>query len=269
MTFQVHAIEKDSISTDEIIFRTLLNSTCTKSVHIFYNRLYFSIYFSAISCRSQIVNHLGKTFTTIAAAEDAYKVNYEVNNDFGYLENISTQPECIDNILLQPMSRLSAEHLIALVYQVLQQKSEQERKCVLKPLLVESDFLDLFDNTNLSLKLREQLIAKLMKDITDIDQVTMLDSTFKTVCLENGIEHPPEKFLTLSVRSMNTLQENGKPNVLLDFATCLGTNKPDSNEPLLPINKMPFGLIQHQLQFFSATNVNQVLNVYFKCILYL
>jgi hypothetical protein len=266
MTFQVHAIEKDSISTDEIIFRTLLNSTCTKSVHIFYNRLYFSIYFSAISCRSQIVNHLGKTFTTIAAAEDAYKVNYEVNNDFGYLENISTQPECIDNILLQPMSRLSAEHLIALVYQVLQQKSEQERKCVLKPLLVESDFLDLFDNTNLSLKLREQLIAKL---ITDIDQVTMLDSTFKTVCLENGIEHPPEKFLTLSVRSMNTLQENGKPNVLLDFATCLGTNKPDSNEPLLPINKMPFGLIQHQLQFFSATNVNQVLNVYFKCILYL
>ena len=81
MTFQVHAIEKDSISTDEIIFRTLLNSTCTKSVHIFYNRLYFSIYFSAISWRSQIVNHLGKTFTTIAAAEDAYKVNYEVNND--------------------------------------------------------------------------------------------------------------------------------------------------------------------------------------------
>jgi hypothetical protein len=51
-------------------------------------------YFSAISCRSQIVNHLCKTFTTIAAAEDAYKVNYEVNNDFGYLENISTQCHC-------------------------------------------------------------------------------------------------------------------------------------------------------------------------------
>ena len=167
------------------------------------------------------------------------------------------------------MSRLSTEHLIALLYQVLQQKSEKERKCVLKSLLVESDFLDFFDNTNLSLKLREQLIAKLMKDITDIDQVTMLDSTFKTVCLENGIGHPPEKFLTLSVQSMKTLQENGKPNVLLDFAKCLGTNKPDSNEPLLPINKMPFGLIQHQLQFFSATNVNQVLNVYFKCTLYL
>lgn len=163
------------------------------------------------------------------------------------------------------MSRLSVEDLITLLYKVLQQKSEKERKCVLKSLLVESDLLDFFDNTNLSLKLREQLIAKLMKDTTDIDQVTMLDSTFKSVCLENGIKDPPEKFLTLSVQSMKTLQENGKPNVLLDFAKCLGTNKPDSNEPLLPINKMPFGLIQHQLQFFSATNVNQVLNVYVKC----
>jgi hypothetical protein len=57
-----------------------------------------------------------------------------------------------------------------------------------------------------------------MKDIADIDQVTILDSTFKTVCLENGIGQPPEKVLTLSVRSMTTLQENGKPNVLLDFA---------------------------------------------------
>ena len=161
--------------------KSFLELYLTPHGHIFYNRLYFSIYFSAISCRSQIVNHLCKTFTTIAAAEDAYKVNYEVNNDFGYLENISTQPECIDKILLQPMSRLSAEHLIAPVYQVLQQKSEQERKCVLKSLLVESDFLDLFDNTTLSLKLREQLIAKLMKDITDIDQVTMIDSTFKTM----------------------------------------------------------------------------------------
>ena len=166
------------------------------------------------------------------------------------------------------MSRLSAEHLIALLYQVLQQKSERERTCVLKSLLVESDFLDLFDNTNMSLKLREQLNAKLMKDITDIDQVTMLDSILKTVCLENGIGHPPEKILTLSVQSIKTLQENGKPNVLLDFAKCLDTNKPDSNEPPLPINKMLFVLIQHQLQFFT-TNVNQVLNVYVKCTLYI
>ena len=69
------------------------------SIHIFYNRLYFSIYFSAISCRSQIVNHLRKTFTTIGDAEDASKLNYEVisevSNDFGFLENISTQPEYI------------------------------------------------------------------------------------------------------------------------------------------------------------------------------
>ena len=86
MTFQVHALEKDSISTDAIIFRTLINSSCTKIVHIFYNRLYFSIYFSATSCRSQIVNYLRTTFSTIADAEDAYKLNYEVisevNNDF-------------------------------------------------------------------------------------------------------------------------------------------------------------------------------------------
>ena len=99
-----------------------------------------------------MVNHLRRTFTTIADAEAANKANYEVisevNNDFGFLENISTQPECIDNMLQQTMDRLSVEYLIALVHQVLQQKSEQERKCALKSLLVESDFLDLFDNTN-------------------------------------------------------------------------------------------------------------------------
>ncbi|KAI8503729.1 hypothetical protein Bbelb_187000 [Branchiostoma belcheri] len=52
--------------------------------------------------------------------------------------------------------------------------------------------------------------------------------------------------------------DNNKPNLLYKFAQILSTNRPGTNIPLLQLDRMPFGLIQYQLEFYSSTNVHQI-----------
>ena len=33
---------------------------------------------------------------------------------------------------------------------------------------------------------------------------------------------------------------------------------PDSDESLMPLRRMPFGLVQYQIEFFTASSANQV-----------
>lgn len=67
-----------------------------------------------------------------------------------------------------------------------------------------------------------------------------------------------DKFVSLSIQAMKTLKKKGKPNIIKDFVKCLGLTRPDSQEPLMPVDRMPFGLIQHQIQFFCASDIQQV-----------
>jgi hypothetical protein len=60
---------------------------------------------------------------------------------------------------------------------------------------------------------------------------------------------------------MVELQRANKPNILYKLAYCIATKKPGTTEPLFPLDRMPFGLVQHQIEFFSSTNVSQVLVV--------
>ncbi|KAI8517539.1 hypothetical protein Bbelb_035560 [Branchiostoma belcheri] len=40
--------------------------------------------------------------------------------------------------------------------------------------------------------------------------------------------------------------------------TCVGQNRQGTDEPLMPLNRMPFGLVQYQIEFFTCTNVQQI-----------
>ncbi|CAG2209513.1 unnamed protein product [Mytilus edulis] len=95
------------------------------------------------------------------------------------------------------------------------------------------------------------------------DTVAETSSSVPSTILEKGGGKNgsiPEKFTSLSIKSMDILQKKKeKPNVLLDFAKCLGTRRPESDSPLLPVDRMPFGLIQYQLQFFSNSNTKKAI----------
>ena len=62
----------------------------------------------------------------------------------------------------------------------------------------------------------------------------------------------PEDFLLLSLKSMQHLESFGKVNVLHELAKGLGTSRPHSSEPLFPISRMPFGMLQFMVTFFNC-----------------
>jgi len=84
------------------------------------------------------------------------------------------------------------------------------------------------------------------------------NASFLKLALKGGINTNPANFATLSVKAMKVLQENGKNNLLYKFGYCIANTRPGSEEPLLPINRMPFGLVEYQIEFFSSTNIAQV-----------
>ena len=84
------------------------------------------------------------------------------------------------------------------------------------------------------------------------------NATFLKLALMGGINTNPGDFATVSVKAMKVLQENGKNNLLYKFGYCIATTRPGSEEPLFPMNRMPFGLVEYQIEFFSSTNIAQV-----------
>ena len=57
------------------------------------------------------------------------------------------------------------------------------------------------------------------------------------------------------MHAMKRLQDNGKNNLIYKFALCIVSNRPGSNDSLFLINRMPFGMVEYQIEFFSATNI--------------
>jgi hypothetical protein len=61
------------------------------------------------------------------------------------------------------------------------------------------------------------------------------------------------------LEAMDTLHAANKPHDLVHkFTSCIAEKRPDSNVSLMPLDRMPFGLIQYQIEFFTAGYINQV-----------
>ena len=54
---------------------------------------------------------------------------------------------------------------------------------------------------------------------------------------------------------MELLKRN---NLLYKFALALCKTKPGTDDPIFPMDKMPFDLVEYQIEFFSCTPIRQV-----------
>ena len=63
-------------------------------------------------------------------------------------------------------------------------------------------------------------------------------------------------FLPLLSNALKVLLVNGKNNVLYDAARCFGEMRPEEDCPRMPLSRMPFGLISHNLRFFASDNAS-------------
>ena len=104
-------------------------------------------------------------------------------------------------------------------------------------------------------------VEDLKNAISVLDDASLSDVanvSFLKLAVKNGIDTNPADFASQSIRAMKQLQEHGKNNLLYKFAFCIANSRPGSDVPLFPLTRMPFGLVEYQIGFFSVTNIAQV-----------
>ena len=104
-------------------------------------------------------------------------------------------------------------------------------------------------------------VFKIASLLDNADLELLLNKLFLHLALAHDITSNPAKFCSISIQSMKLLKQNNKSNLLYKFALALCQTNPITGEPVFPMNRMPFGLIEYQIEFFSCTNVNQVSNI--------
>ena len=133
-------------------------------------------------------------------------------------------------------------------------------------------FCRVIDRTNLLLTMITQisfqeylkdLIVALHPYLHEQDQRMLLHKWFLQQATEVGIDSNPADFATLSLEAMRMLQRNGKHNLVYKWCSCLYN---DEGKPSLDLNRMPFGMLQYIIEFFSCTHVAQVCVIIIVCI---
>lgn len=123
------------------------------------------------------------------------------------------------------------------------------------PLLAEKHFADLLPepmDTNSS-QSSEPAIAQLPQS-----NLVELSHMFEEYVCRNTDCSIPGDFLLLTVEALKHLRANGRSNVIYTLAKGLGTMRPDASDSLFPAKRMPMGLIEYNVNFFTSYSINQV-----------
>ena len=103
------------------------------------------------------------------------------------------------------------------------------------------------------------VLLAFLKNVDDMDIVmSIMDDLSVWFAGIKGIVSYPKNFVQMSLAAMKRLEANGKSNLVYKFCQGLAFDRPDKSGPLIPINRMPFGLIEYCIEFFTCTNVMQV-----------
>ena len=66
----------------------------------------------------------------------------------------------------------------------------------------------------------------------------------------------PFDFLGLVAKAITVLHANGKGNLIYHAACCFGECQQEDNRPGIPLNRMPFGLVAHNLKFYASDDMH-------------
>ena len=216
-----------------------------ENIYIYsYVSLGFSYFLTGSSVRQRVVVFLKGKFKTIDEAEEEYGLSVE-----SYLgqdaENVHPQPDNMPPHLMASVDHLGQSQLEALISKAFLKITDQ------KGLVVE------LTTKSPLLKHLGSLLEDLYKQLPDIKKDLLLDRLFLQRATDLGIDSNPGDYATLSMKAMLKLQEKGKPNLVYKWSRCL-YNEELEGKPSLDFDRMPFGLIQYSIEFFSCTHVSQV-----------
>ena len=103
-----------------------------------------------------------------------------------------------------------------------------------------------------------QLIKILLLEQPDLDVLAITDQLYALVAENMGLTSTVLGFVRLSLEAMRRLELNDKVNLVIKFCQGFANERPDKSGPLIPLHRMPFGLLQYCIEFFTCTNVMQV-----------
>ena len=184
---------------------------------------------------------LKRKYKTVSEAEDALGITVEcyMEDSPGHPVPAESQPLSVSPALLGKMKRLTGNQISDLVVEGLASLGHGRRG---------DSFVSAI--THILFHLFEQ------KEFVDV--IAILDKLYLWVACKKGITSNPRSFIQLSLEAMKRLEDNDKVNLVFKFCQGLAQDRPDKSGPLIPIHRMPFGLLQHCIEFFTCTSVMQV-----------
>ena len=194
--------------------------------------------------RGRVCTFFRGKFQTLEAAEEAYNLSLS---------------GCLEELTLERRSRQTSKR-----------PSEQTTGAA-----TGNDNLPL--NNNVPADLKTAMYKSLENNVSTLPQfieklISLTDATalnaianlcFMQLVVHAGIDSNPADYISRSLTAMKALKDWGKENLLYKFAFCLAEKFPGTERPILEMDRMPFGLIEYQLLFFSCTNMMQVCPFFF------
>ena len=97
-----------------------------------------------------------------------------------------------------------------------------------------------------------------MTDSLTISQIRFLDVAFAEVVSDLAIPDCDNEFVSTAVRAMLNLKEAGRSNMIRGLVNCVGLEGSAGQRTRLPLDRMPTGYIEYQIQFFNASHSSTV-----------
>lgn len=92
------------------------------------------------------------------------------------------------------------------------------------------------------------------------EQRSMLSELFSLYMSQTSSARvPPADFIELAVKGMECTHRADRSNVIYLLSKALGTTLPDGSDSLLPVSRMPMGLLEYIVNFFTASSTNHVI----------
>ena len=204
-----------------------------------------------------------KRFKTIDEAEDAFGITVDC-----YLESEKENVPAVERQqsevsleevpekLISIVAKLTGSQLSKLALHILEHLPALKLQWTLEKALPKA-------LPRLSVPFVVELLTSLSKIASCEALIQVADSLVCSVASKSGLSWNLKGFLDTACRAMCELETHGRPNVVYFLCRCIAEKKEDGKTPLLPMDRMPFGLIQYQLEFFNATHVCQVIFVVF------
>ena len=199
------------------------------SLHV--SQLKCIIFLLGASCRTRVTKHLAKEYNSLSEAEEAMQIDYIGGISFGHGGVLRTDTPTSST---PHHSTILVDESLSPVFQ-----SSPTIKGNTVPHLIGDlvkEFLACFKST-MSPRMKKQLLNYLLK----------------VVALEHGsfpfLEFVHQDFFDKCMNALMTLFEAGKQNIIYGLCECLQRQDCDG-KTRLPLDRMPYGLIDYNIRFF-------------------